>query len=66
MNKGLSVKVQFLRIVEIAQALNVSRSKAYEMIASGEIPSVDIAGCKRVPVPAFEVYVDAKMKDGTR
>lgn len=38
------------RIAEFAEAAGVSRSKAYEAVATGEVPTVEIAGVKRVPV----------------
>lgn len=39
-----------LRVSEVAPLLGVSRSKAYELVARGEIPSVRIGGLMRVPL----------------
>lgn len=65
MDKEERMEKQFLKAVEISQVLGTSRSKAYEIIASGELPSVLIAGCRRVPVPAFNAYIAEKMKHST-
>jgi len=39
-----------LRVSESAQALGISRSKAYQLIAAGDLPSVRIGNSVRVPV----------------
>lgn len=46
-----------LRPIEAADAIGVSRTKAYELIASGEIPSVKVGGCVRVPVDALKKWI---------
>jgi excisionase family DNA binding protein len=38
------------RVTEAAEALGISRSKAYELIKAGKIPSITVGGCVRVPV----------------
>jgi excisionase family DNA binding protein len=43
--------------VEAAQALGVSRSTVYELIAAGVLPSVQIGSCRRVPVEGLHRYV---------
>ena len=47
-----------LRPEEAGQQLAVSRSKAYELIASGAIPSVKFGRCVRVPVEALKTRID--------
>jgi excisionase family DNA binding protein len=42
---------------EVGEAIGVCRSKAYELIASGEIPSIRIGGCVRVPVDALRAWI---------
>jgi excisionase family DNA binding protein len=42
-----------LRIGDVATALSISRSMAYKLVASGEIPSVKLGGSIRVPVSAL-------------
>jgi excisionase family DNA binding protein len=46
-----------LRVTEAADALGVSRAKAYELIAAGEIPSVRLGGCVRVPLDALRAWI---------
>jgi len=46
-----------LTVPEAAEALAISRSKLYELIASGLVRSVRIDGSRRVPVEALESYV---------
>ena len=43
---------------EAARALRVGRNKVYELIASGELPSVKLGRCRRIPVDALRQFVD--------
>ena len=43
--------------IEAAQALGVSRSTIYVLMASGDIPSVRIGACRRVPVEGLRHYI---------
>lgn len=36
--------------LEAARALGISRSKLYELLAAGVIPSVLIGSCRRIPL----------------
>ena len=42
---------------QVASVLMLSRSKTYEMIACGEIPSVKIGWSRRVPSAFLDEYV---------
>lgn len=44
----------YYRPAEAAEAISVSVSKMYDMLNRGEVPSVRIGGCLRVPVKALE------------
>ncbi len=46
-----------LRVSEVAEALSLGRTKSYELIAHGVLPSVRIDGSLRVPVAALAEYV---------
>jgi len=46
-----------LRVNETAERLSLGRTKAYQLIARGVIPSVRIDGAVRVPAEALEEYV---------
>lgn len=47
------------RVSEAAQFLGISRGKAYQLIASGELKSVKIGGCRRVRADDLQRYVDS-------
>ena len=53
------------RPVEAAEAIGVSRSRIYELIASGEIPSVRIGNVTRVPVDKLHEWVEERIVSGT-
>ena len=46
-----------LRVREVAETLSVCRSKAYDLVGKGEIPSVWVDGALRVPASSLEAYV---------
>ncbi len=51
-----------LRPAEAADAIGVSRSKAYELIANGTLPSVRIGTSGvRVPVAALREWIDREL-----
>jgi excisionase family DNA binding protein len=50
-----------LRPSEAADAIGVSRSKTYELIARGDIPSLKLGGCVRVPVAALQAWIERQL-----
>lgn len=46
-----------LTVPEAATALAMSRSKLYELMASGMVRSVRIDGSRRIPAEALETFV---------
>lgn len=46
-----------VRVSEAAQMLSVSRSKAYELVRSGELPSIRVGKVVRVPIEGLEAWV---------
>jgi excisionase family DNA binding protein len=46
-----------LRPIEAAEAIGIGRSKIYELLASGELPSIRIGGSVRVPVEALRAWI---------
>jgi excisionase family DNA binding protein len=46
-----------LRVAEFAHAVGISRSKAYELIAAGDVPSIRLGGSVRVPVDAMKTWI---------
>lgn len=43
--------------VEVARVLVIGRSKVYELLQSGELPSVHIGGCRRVPAESLHRFL---------
>jgi excisionase family DNA binding protein len=50
-----------LRPAEAAEALGVSRSRVYELIQQGELPSLRIGGVVRVPVEGLRDWIEAQL-----
>lgn len=46
-----------LRVAEAAELMGISRSKAYEMISAGILPSVRIGGSLRIPVDELRAWI---------
>lgn len=57
------VEKMLLRPREVALATGYSRSKTYELIAAGVIPSMRIGKCVRVPVDALREWIRQQTKD---
>ncbi|MGH2378796.1 MAG: helix-turn-helix domain-containing protein [Candidatus Limnocylindria bacterium] len=55
-----------LRVEEVARALALGRSKVYELIASGELPSLTIGSARRVPAEALHRWIDEHLEPGAR
>ena len=51
------------RVPEAAEAVGISRAKAYELINRGEIPSIRVGGCVRVPVDALRAWIDRRLAE---
>ncbi len=46
-----------LRPVEVAEVLGICRSKAYELIKAGELPSIRIGCSVRVPIDQLRAWI---------
>lgn len=46
-----------LTVPEAAQALAISRSKLYELLATDAVASIRIDGARRIPLSALEEYI---------
>jgi len=52
----------FYRVSEISDLIGCSKSKAYELVHSGAIPSTRIGSLLRVPRSALEVFIKRATK----
>ena len=50
-----------LRPTEAAEAIGIGRSKVYEVIASGDLPSIRVGGSIRVPVTARHAWIERQL-----
>ncbi len=55
-----------LRVEEAAEALGLSRSKVYDLIARGEIPSVRVGTSVRVNSRALDAWLKALAERNAR
>ncbi len=46
---------------EAATWLNLSRAKVYEMLRSGEIPSITVGRARRIPRAGLEAWLDERL-----
>lgn len=55
----------FYKISEVAEVIGLGKSLTYRLIASGDIPSVFLAGCRsrRVPVESLRKWVADQAKE---
>ncbi len=54
-----------LRVHEAGEALGISRSKTYEMIAAGELPYIRIRDSIRVPLADLQRWIE-QQKEAAR
>lgn len=61
----MSVDRLLYKPVEAAQAISVSRSKMYDLMRNGQVPSIRVGGVLRVPVEALRLWVEQQLADRT-
>lgn len=52
-----------LRVEEAAEMLGISRARAYELAASGVIPSVHIGRLRRIPLRQLERWIEERWQE---
>ena len=58
-----SYERRLLRVEEAAQWLGLGRTKAYELVYRGLLPSVTIGRSRRVPFAALQAFVEQLTAD---
>lgn len=53
-----------VRVEEAARILSLGRSTVYEMINTGELPSVKRGAARRIPLAAIEKWVADQIQQG--
>jgi excisionase family DNA binding protein len=51
-----------LRPVEAAELIGIGRSKMYELLGTGELPSVRIGGSVRVPLDELRAWIARQLE----
>ncbi|SEO94850.1 helix-turn-helix domain-containing protein [Actinacidiphila rubida] len=54
-----------LTVVEAARRIGIGRTKMYEYVSSGQIPSVKIGSLRRIPAEALAVFVAQQNGDAS-
>jgi excisionase family DNA binding protein len=52
-----------LRPAEAAEAIGIGRSKVYELLARGDLPSIRIGSSVRVPLDALRAWIARQLAD---
>jgi excisionase family DNA binding protein len=57
-----------LKIPDVAAQLGISRAKVYELMGTGDLPSLKVGGCRRVRVTDLHDFIDqlSEMAEGNR
>ncbi len=53
-----------LRIPEVAETLGIGRTKIYEMIATGELPTIRVGRAVRISVAALQKWIEEREQQG--
>jgi len=53
-----------LRIPEVAETLGIGRTKIYELIATGELPTIRVGRAIRISVSTLQKWVEAREQQG--
>jgi excisionase family DNA binding protein len=64
-HRRTGVEKLLLRPMEAAESIAVSKSKIYELLASGSIPSVRIGKSIRIPREELKKWVDSQLTQAT-
>ena len=55
---------RWITVTEAATMLGIGRSTAYDMVRTGELPSLRIRSCIRIPLGALEDLMQREMTGG--
>ncbi len=63
MEQRVQTPPSLIRVEEAAQALGISRSRAYELVQRGELVSVLIGRSRRIPVAELHAYIERLVEE---
>jgi excisionase family DNA binding protein len=64
-HKRTMIEPLLVRVEEAARILSLSRSTIYEMMDSGELPSVRWGAARRIPMAALRAWVERQVVHDT-
>lgn len=50
-----------VKVEEAARLCRISRSRMYELMAAGEVPSLSIGRSRRIPLDRLQAWIDAQI-----
>ena len=51
-----------VRVDEAARLCSISRSRMYEMVAAGEVPSLCIGRSRRIPLDGLQAWIETQIR----
>ncbi len=60
------ITFRLLKATDVANMLNVSRSFAYQLLETGQIPTVRIGHALRVRIQDLEAFIEASLDPGNQ
>lgn len=64
-NQGDIASRAMLTMEQVADALNVGRTTVWQLVVRGELATVNIGRCRRIPVSSLSAYVARKSEEAT-
>lgn len=58
--------LEYLKVSEVAEILRIARSRAYELVAEGEIPSIRIGRSVRVSRGELDRWLEEQRQPNAR
>jgi excisionase family DNA binding protein len=65
-NASPMLEILLVTVEQAAEVLSLSRSSTYELVLSGELPSIKIRKSRRIAVTALRAYVAQKCAEQTK
>jgi len=62
MDKNHVLPRMLVRVEEAARLCSISRSRMYELVAAGEVPSLSIGRSRRIPLDGLQAWIDAQTR----
>lgn len=54
------IAARLYTVAEVAKALNLSRTKVYEFVLGGDLPSLTLGRSRRIPAAALDAWIERR------